>query len=180
MNCHFWAPIWSTDYGRLRGSSEWDKPWEAQNRHGEGYSLFICGVEIRLQEILGDAGMPLVRCVLVRWELLVQENVRVVQTHCTQSPWLERSVNCCVWDANVSFLQNLSLGSLKTRWQCTESSGVCQGWLLVKKNLFYQDYSRSFCSLKLVKIGQKHKGSAPATMVGRDLRKCLSSRTCKR
>lgn len=53
--------------------------------------------------------------------------------------------------------------------------------LLVKKNfLFYQDYSRSFCSLKLVKIGQKHKGSAPATMVGRDLRECLSSRTYKR
>lgn len=41
--------------------------------------MFICSVEIRLQEILGEAGMPLVRCVLVRWELLVQENLRVIQ-----------------------------------------------------------------------------------------------------
>lgn len=40
--------------------------------------------------------------------------------------------------------------------------------LLVKKGfLLYQDYGRSFCSLKLVKVGQNHKGSAPATVVGK-------------
>lgn len=41
------------------------------------------------------------------------------------------------------------------------------GLLLKKSFLFYQDYGRSFCSLKLVKIGQNHKGSAPATVVGK-------------
>lgn len=56
---------------------------------GRGIVCSICSVEIRLQEALGEARISfLVRCVLVRWYmLLVQENLRVVQMHCTQSPF---------------------------------------------------------------------------------------------
>lgn len=182
MNCHFWAPIWSAVYGRLWGSSEWDKPWEVESRHEEGHSLFICSVEIRLQEILGEAEMPLVRCVLVRWELLVQENLRVIQTHCSQSPWLERSKNCCVWGANVSFLQNLSLGSLKMRWTCTESSGVCQGWgyWLRRASCFIKITVGAFALLNWSRLDRTTRAQLQPLWLVRDPRKCLSSRTCKR
>lgn len=130
-----------------------------------GYSLFMCRVKIRLQETLGEAGMPLVRCVLVRQELLVQENTRVVQTHCTQSPErAQRKLLCLRCKRFFHFFRTFLWASWRWGGHVQEHQSLSGLGLLVKKSfLCYQDYGRSFCSLKLVKIGQNHKGSAPAT-----------------